>query len=32
MASHVPGIQEHVFESNAGKVSLHADVSVFVVR
>lgn len=32
MASHVPGVQEHFFESNAGKVSLHADVSVFVVR
>ncbi|MBK1667534.1 universal stress protein UspA [Rhodovibrio sodomensis] len=32
MASHVPGIQEHIFESNAGKMALHADVSVFVVR
>jgi len=32
MASHIPGVQEHVFESNAGKVALHADISVFVVR
>ena len=32
MASHVPGVQEHIFESNAGKVAMHADVSVFVVR
>jgi len=32
MASHVPGVQEHVFTSNAGYVASHADVSVFVVR
>ncbi|MDZ7712570.1 MAG: universal stress protein [Rhodovibrio sp.] len=32
MASHVPGVREHIFESNAGSVALHADVSVFVVR
>jgi len=32
MASHVPGVQDHIFESNAGKVAMHADVSVFVVR
>jgi nucleotide-binding universal stress UspA family protein len=32
MASHVPGVQEHIFESNAGKMALHADASVFVVR
>ena len=32
MASHIPGVQEHIFESNAGKVALHADMSVFVVR
>jgi nucleotide-binding universal stress UspA family protein len=32
MASHVPGIQDHIFESNAGKVAMHADVSVFVIR
>jgi len=32
MASHVPGVQEHFFESNAGKLALHSDVSVFVVR
>ena len=32
MASHIPGVQEHIFESNAGKMALHADASVFVVR
>lgn len=32
MASHAPGIAEHIFESNAGFVALHAEVSVFVVR
>ena len=32
MASHVPGLPEHVFASNAGAVASHADVSVFVVR
>ncbi|MBK1698634.1 universal stress protein [Rhodovibrio salinarum] len=32
MASHIPGVREHVFESNAGKLALHADVSVFIVR
>ncbi len=32
MASHVPGLQEHIFHSNAGHVSAHAPVSVFVVR
>ncbi len=32
MASHIPGVREHIFESNAGSVALHADVSVFVVR
>lgn len=32
MASHVPGLPEHVFASHAGAVAAHADISVFVVR
>ncbi len=32
MASHVPGLREHIFASNAGAVASHAGVSVFVVR
>jgi len=32
MASHVPGLPEHIFASNAGTVASHAEVSVFVVR
>lgn len=32
MASHVPGLPEHIFASNAGAVASHAAVSVFVVR
>jgi nucleotide-binding universal stress UspA family protein len=32
MASHVPGLPEHIFASNAGSVASHADVSVFVIR
>jgi nucleotide-binding universal stress UspA family protein len=32
MASHVPGLQEHIFASNAGAVASHAGVSVFVIR
>jgi len=32
MASHVPGLQEHFFSSNAGAVASHADISVFVIR
>ncbi len=32
MASHVPGLKDHIFHSNAGHVSAHAPVSVFVVR
>ena len=32
MASHVPGLPEHLFASNAGAVASHAKVSVFVVR
>ena len=32
MASHVPGVAEHFFASNAGRLASHAPVSVFVVR
>ena len=32
MASHVPGLKEHVFSSNAGYVASHAPMSVYVVR
>ncbi|MEO1197830.1 MAG: universal stress protein [Pseudomonadota bacterium] len=32
MASHVPGLIEHIFASNAGYVASHATVSVFVIR
>lgn len=32
MASHVPGLPEHVFASHAGAVASHAGASVFVVR
>lgn len=32
MASHVPGLPEHVFASNAGYLASHAKVSVFVIR
>jgi nucleotide-binding universal stress UspA family protein len=32
MASHVPGVVDHVFESHGGSVALHADLSVFVIR
>lgn len=32
MASHLPGLPEHIFASHAGAVASHADVSVFVVR
>lgn len=32
MASHVPGLKEHIFASNAGYVASHAPMSVFVVR
>ena len=32
MASHIPGLKEHIFHSNAGHVASHAPVSVFVVR
>ncbi|WP_422368732.1 universal stress protein [Pelagibius sp.] len=32
MASHVPGFAEHIFSSNAGYLSAHSAISVFVVR
>lgn len=32
MASHVPGLPEHIFASNAGYLASHAGVSVMVVR
>lgn len=32
MASHVPGVAEHIFASNAGNLASHAAVSVLVVR
>jgi nucleotide-binding universal stress UspA family protein len=32
MATHVPGVPEHIFASNGGAVASHADVSVFLVR
>lgn len=32
MASHVPGLADHFFASNAGTVAADAKVSVFVIR
>jgi nucleotide-binding universal stress UspA family protein len=32
MASHVPGVLEHIFSSHGGYIAQHAKVSVFVVR
>ncbi len=32
IASHVPGLKEHIFSSNAGYVAAHASMSVYVVR
>ncbi|MBA5777608.1 universal stress protein [Stappia sp. F7233] len=32
MASHVPGLPEHIFASNAGYLAAHAPFSVLVVR
>jgi nucleotide-binding universal stress UspA family protein len=32
MASHIPGLPEYLFHSNAGHLAAHAKVSVFVVR
>jgi nucleotide-binding universal stress UspA family protein len=32
MASHIPGVSEYIFASNAGYLASHSDLSVFVVR
>ena len=32
MASHVPGIKDHILSSNAGYVASHAPMSVYVIR
>lgn len=32
MASHLPGLPEHILASHAGAVASHARVSVFVIR
>ncbi len=32
MASHTPGMAEHLFASNAGYLAQHAPISVFVIR
>lgn len=32
MASHVPGLAEHVFASNAGYIASHVSMSVLVLR
>ncbi|UOA33634.1 Universal stress protein UP12 (plasmid) [Sulfitobacter sp. DSM 110093] len=32
MASHIPGLAEHVFSSNAGYLASHATISVLIVR
>lgn len=32
MASHLPGLPEHLFSSHAGALASHAEVSVFVIR
>lgn len=32
MASHQPGVMEHIFSSHGGYIAQHAKVSVFVVR
>ena len=32
VASHKPGILEHIFSSHGGYIAQHAKVSVFVVR
>lgn len=32
MTSHVPGLKEHLFSTNAGYIANHAPVSVYVVR
>jgi len=32
MASHVPGLKDYVFSSNAGYLASHSDLSVMVIR
>lgn len=32
MASHVPGIKDHILSSNSGYVASHAPMSVYIVR
>ncbi|MEE4189236.1 MAG: universal stress protein [Roseobacter sp.] len=32
MASHVPGLKDHILSSNAGYVASHAPMTVYVVR
>ncbi len=32
MASHIPGIKEHLFSSNAGWIASYSPMSVFIVR
>ena len=32
MASHMPGLKDHIFSSNAGYVASHAPMTVYVVR
>lgn len=32
MASHIPGVKEHLISSNAGYIASHSGFSVFVVR
>jgi nucleotide-binding universal stress UspA family protein len=32
MASHIPGVKEHLFSSNAGWIASHSPMSVFIVR
>ncbi|MDX5359774.1 MAG: universal stress protein [Alphaproteobacteria bacterium] len=32
MASHIPGVPDHIFASNAGYLAAHAGCSVFVIR
>lgn len=32
MASHVPGVADHIFASHGGYVASHSDLSVFLVR
>ncbi len=32
MASHIPGIRDYLFQSNASQLAAHSDRSVFIVR